>query len=144
MSDAITSTKLEQTGEIFWDSRCCLSSWVGYLRFEPGAWKWNEGLPCLCADCKIFISLILFKLSHIILDWTALSWNLGGGGETFLEGSVNHIICRDHIVNLRSFIYRSLACGAVGQGCSFSLSSSSLGWRSTHHSLSVMVESLFT
>ena len=28
MSDAITSTKLEQTGEIFWDSRCCLSAWV--------------------------------------------------------------------------------------------------------------------
>ena len=28
MSYAITSTKLEQTGEIFWDSRCCLSAWV--------------------------------------------------------------------------------------------------------------------
>ena len=28
MSDAITSTKLEQTGEIFWDSRGCLSAWV--------------------------------------------------------------------------------------------------------------------
>ena len=26
MSDAITSTKLEQTGEIFLDSRCCLSA----------------------------------------------------------------------------------------------------------------------
>ena len=28
MSDAITSTKLEQTREIFRDSRCCLSAWV--------------------------------------------------------------------------------------------------------------------
>ena len=25
MPDAISSTKLEQTGAIFWDSRCCLS-----------------------------------------------------------------------------------------------------------------------
>ena len=28
MSDAITSTKLEQTRKIFWDSRCCVSAWV--------------------------------------------------------------------------------------------------------------------
>ena len=57
-----------------------------------------EGLPCLCANCKILISLILFKFSHSKLDWTALSWNLGGGFfETFLEGSVDHIIYRDTI-----------------------------------------------
>ena len=53
--------------------------WVhGYLRFEPGAWKWNEGLPCLCGDCKIPISPILFKFSHSLLDWTVLSWNFWG------------------------------------------------------------------
>ena len=28
MSDAITSTNLEQIGKIFCDSRCCLSAWV--------------------------------------------------------------------------------------------------------------------
>ena len=27
---------------------------------------------------KIFISLILFKFSHSILDWTVLSWNFYG------------------------------------------------------------------
>ena len=57
--------------------------------------------------------LILFKSSHSILDWTALSWNLGRGRgifETFLEGSVEHIIYRDYIVNRRFFIYCSLAC----------------------------------
>ena len=27
---------------------------------------------------KKLISLILFKFSHSILDWTVLSWNLGG------------------------------------------------------------------
>ena len=60
-----------------WDSRGCLSAWV-YLRFYPCAWKWNEGLPCLCADCKILISPMLFKFSHSILDWTASSWNFLG------------------------------------------------------------------
>ena len=35
-------------------------------------------LPWLCAYCKILISFILFKFSHSILDWTALSWKLGG------------------------------------------------------------------
>ena len=48
--------------------------------------------------------LILFKFSHSILDRTVLSWNLGGIFETFLEGSVDHIIYRDYIVN-RRFCY---------------------------------------
>ena len=29
---------------------------------------------------KKLIPLILFKFSHSTLDWTVLSWNLGGGG----------------------------------------------------------------
>ena len=36
--------------------------------------------------------LILFKFSHSIIDWTALSWNGGRGSKTFLDGSVDHII----------------------------------------------------
>ena len=35
--------------------------------------------------------------------WTALSWNLGGFFETFLEGSVDRVIYRDYIVNRRFF-----------------------------------------
>ena len=35
---------------------------------------WNEGLASLSADCKIIIPSIVFKFSHSILDWTALSW----------------------------------------------------------------------
>ena len=67
--------------------------WVhGYLRFEPGAWKWNEGLSCLFADCKILISLIFFKYSYSILDWTAVSWNFGGILETFLKGYLDQPI----------------------------------------------------
>ena len=61
---AETSAKLEQLGEIFWTAD---TVWLhGYLRFEPGAWKWNGGLPCLCADCKILTVPILFKFSHSI------------------------------------------------------------------------------
>ena len=56
---------------------------------------------------------ILFKYNHSILDWTALSLNCGWGWrvkkKTFLVGSVDHIICRDYIVNRSSFIYCSLA-----------------------------------
>ena len=106
MSDAISSAKLEQ-GKYFGTADAV---WVpGYLRFEPGAWKWNEGLPCLCADCKILIPPTLITFSHSILYWTVLSWNLEGVFETFLEGSVDHIIYRDYIVNQRFFIYCSLA-----------------------------------
>ena len=66
---------------------------------------------------KKIISSILFKFSHSILDWTVLSWNLGGFFETFLQGSVDHIIYRDYIVNRRFFIYCSLACGVVWMWC---------------------------
>ena len=53
---------------------------------------------------KKLISLILFKISHSILDWTVLSWNCGGiFKKTFLEGSVDLIIYRDSIVNRRFF-----------------------------------------
>ena len=62
----------------------------GYLRFEPRAWKWNEELPCLCADCKILISLILFKFSRSLLDWTALSWNFGGIFSNIVRGVCGH------------------------------------------------------
>ena len=55
-------------------------------------------LVYVCADCKIPIPPILFKFSHSILDWTALSWHLGGFLKTFLEGSVDHVIYRDYIV----------------------------------------------
>ena len=55
--------------------------------------------------------LILLKFNQSILDWTALSCNLGGGGifQTCLEGFVDHIIYWDNIANWRSFIYRGLA-----------------------------------
>ena len=48
--------------------------------------------------------LILFKFSHILLDWTASLWNFVGIFETFLEGAVDHVIYRDYIVN-RHFFY---------------------------------------
>ena len=38
-----------------------------------------------------------------------MEWGGGGFFETFLEGSVDHVIYKDYIVNWRSFIYCSLA-----------------------------------
>ena len=59
---------------------------------------------------KKLIQLILFKFSHSILDWThqfifiyrGIFW---GFLKTFLEGSVDHIVYRDYIVNRRFFFY---------------------------------------
>ena len=44
MSDAITSSKLEQTGKIFWDSRCCLSAWVSAFWAQCIKVKWGVTL----------------------------------------------------------------------------------------------------
>ena len=36
MPDAITNTKLEQTGNLFWDNRCCLRAWdMGICVLSP-------------------------------------------------------------------------------------------------------------
>ena len=43
---------------------------------------------------KKVISLILFKFSHSILDWTVFSWNLDGGGGIF--GNIFRGVCRSH------------------------------------------------
>ena len=55
---------------------------------------------------------ILFKFTHGILQWTALSPILGEGSffDPFLEGSVDHVIYRDYIENRSSFISSNLAC----------------------------------
>ena len=47
MSDAITSTKLEPTGKIFWDSRCCLCAWVSAFWARRIKEKWEVTL-CMC------------------------------------------------------------------------------------------------
>ena len=76
MSDAITSTKLEQTGGIFWDSRCC-SECVGICVLSPGHENEMRGYLVLSADCKILISLILFKFSYITLDSLIVDFGVG-------------------------------------------------------------------
>ena len=47
---------------------------MGIYVLSPAHKSEMRGLPCLCADCKILMSLVLFEFSHSILDWTALSW----------------------------------------------------------------------
>ena len=41
---------------------------MGICVLSPAQDSVMKGLPCLCADCKIRISPILFKFSHSILD----------------------------------------------------------------------------
>ena len=82
ISDAITSTKLEQTGE-FLDSRCCLSAW--YLRFEHGH------------KCEMSGYLLIVKYLAHRFCWNSVTvywiWGRyrgiwGGFLKTFLEASV--------------------------------------------------------
>ena len=44
LSDVITSTKLEQTGEVFWDSQCCLSATVSAFWTRCMKVKWGVTL----------------------------------------------------------------------------------------------------
>ena len=39
---------------------------MGTCLLSPAHESEMQGLPCLCADCKILISLILFKFSLIV------------------------------------------------------------------------------
>ena len=109
MSDVITSTKLEQTGKIFWDSRGCLSAWVSICVLSPGHESEMRGY--------LVYVLIVKYLSHRFCLNSATAYYIrrsyrgifGGFFKTFLEGSVDLIIYRDYIVNRRFFIYCSLA-----------------------------------
>ena len=71
MSDTITSTKPEQTGELLWDNRCYLSAWVSAYLAHKFAMS-----GCLVYLLIIKYLSVLFEFSHSILDWTAISWNL--------------------------------------------------------------------
>ena len=65
---------------------------MGICVLSPAHESEKRGSLVYLLTVKYF--LILFKFSHTILDWTALSWNGGGGGffETFLEGPVDPFI----------------------------------------------------
>ena len=54
-----------------------LSEFMGICVVSPAHESETRGYP-FSADCKVLISLILFKFSHSILDWTALSLNFCG------------------------------------------------------------------
>ena len=108
MSYAITSTKLEETGENIL-GQPMLFECMGIYVLSSAHESEMRGYLVSGLIVKHF-PLILFKFSHSILDWTPLSLNFLGFLETFLEGSVDHNIYRDYTVNRRSFIDCSLAC----------------------------------
>ena len=51
---------------------------MGIFVFRPAHESEMRGYLVYVLIIKKLISLILFKFSHSILDWTALSWNFGG------------------------------------------------------------------
>ena len=89
VSDAITSTKLEQTGETFWDQPR-LFECMGICVLSPAHAREMRGY--------LVYVLIAKYLSHRFCLNSATVYDrgiLGGFSETFLEGSVDHIIYRD-------------------------------------------------
>ena len=59
------------------------------------------------------IDFVQIQPQYIRLDGLIVEFGGGGFFETFLEGSVDHIIYRDYILNRRFFIYCSLAYTSV-------------------------------
>ena len=76
MSDAITGTKLEQTGKIIILGQPMLFECMGICVSSPAHESEMRGYLIYVLIVKNL--LILFKFSHSILDWTVLSWNFWG------------------------------------------------------------------
>ena len=74
MSDAITSKKLEQTGNILGQPR--LFECMGICVLSPAHESEMRGYLVYVLIVKYLV--ILFNFSHSVLEWTTLSWNLGG------------------------------------------------------------------
>ena len=77
MSDAIASTKLEQTGDNTF-GQPMLFECMDICVLSPADESEMRGYLVYVLIVKKLISLILFKFSHSILDWTVLSWSFGG------------------------------------------------------------------
>ena len=75
MSDAITSTKLEQTGKNIL-GQPMLFEYMGICILSPVHESEMRGYLVYVLIVKYL--LILFKFSDSKLHWTALSWNFGG------------------------------------------------------------------
>ena len=77
MSDAITSKKTGADRENIL-GQLMLFVCIGICVLSPTHESEMSGYLVYMLIVKKVISLILFKFSHSILDWTVLSWNLGG------------------------------------------------------------------
>ena len=70
---------------------------MGFCVLSPAHESEMRGYLVYVLIVKKSISLILFKFSQSILDWTVLLWwNFFGIFWNFLEGSVDLIIYRDY------------------------------------------------
>ena len=108
MSDAITSTKLEQIGEIF-RTRADRGNILGQpMLFECMGMSAFLS-PAHESEMRGYLFYVLI-VKYLLILFQFSIMELGEIFEkTFLEGSVDHIIYRDYIVNRHSFIYCGLA-----------------------------------
>ena len=105
MSDAITSTKLEQTGEIFWDNRCCLNACVSSFWARRMQVKWGVILFMCWLQNTDLIDFVWIQSHYIRLNGLVVNlfWNFL---KHFLKGSTDYVIYRDYMVN-RHFLFFS-------------------------------------
>ena len=116
MSDWITSTKLQQTGEVFWDSRCCLCAWVSAFWARRMKVKWGVTLFICWLYNTYLIAFVSIQPQYIWLESLIVGFKkkIILFLETFLEGSVDHTIYREYVANLFfTFLYCSLATSAI-------------------------------
>ena len=77
MLNAITTAKLKQTGENIL-GQPMLFECIGIYVLSPAHESEMRGYLVDVLIVKYLV--ILFQVSHSMLDWTALSCNFGGGG----------------------------------------------------------------
>ena len=92
MSDAVTSTKLERTGEIFWDGQCCM----GICILSPVHESEMRGYLAYVLIVKYLSHRFCLNSARVYIRLEGLIVEFGGGFfQTFLEGSVDHVVYRD-------------------------------------------------
>ena len=109
MSDAITSTKLEETENI--SRQPMLFECMGICVFSPAHESKVRGYLLYVLNVINLLHWFCLNSATVYQIGRSYRGNFWGFFETFLEGSVDHIIYRNYILNRRFFFtYCCLAC----------------------------------
>ena len=116
MSDTITNTNLEQTGEIFL-GQPMLFEYMGICVLSPAHESEMKGYLVYLLIVKYLSHRFCLNSATIYESGRPYREIWGGFFKTFLEGSVDRVIYRDYIVNRRFFTYCRLACALQDYYC---------------------------